>query len=628
MTINVQQRIYTILFVFTVFYMIIFSPPHQAFAASTVDLTDFYTGAVASHECSKYLKTAYDSNNHWKECIICGKRYDTHPHTITTMGTDACHWSNPGQTRICNDCGYKTIYKRPHRFTNKLISHPGHHGHFRQCLDCGDDIGADTGIERCTDSRGNVIGCSGGTCAKCGYHYGASHNSWCSSSGTSGATYCATCGVMLIKYDNNTGYWINDNSKYISIRITDWNRSVFGNNINTLMNSLHMVTGNAAPCGNISNFKKYVSNGCIYASCTVTFPYQNYTTTYCCNLWQFDTYVTRVWAWEGQGPIERKAPTILDTSMSYPSRYGDYSTKATLTVTCTDNWNYDPNYVEIRTVDKNKNPVSDWVTCKRSGSTYTQNIDLTAEAKGTQAFYVQVRDAGGNVSEKQIELVNLDSRAPVVTSVMTTSKDWTKSKSVTFTCTDEGSGDVEIAFNDQSDYKKATYSDGVYSRTYTFTGEVYGNVKAAVYFKDGTGNITTAFVNVYNLDNTDPVITITSVSDVFNTSKEAIGWKIDIAGNDYNSELKKDGSGIVGYALTKTTQAPEDSDYNSIPSFSINHSGSYYVWVKDAAGNVARTDKPVKIHSDVFYNGKNITSITGNEKSPDYIYYRGKRFRL
>ena len=114
MTINVKQRIYTILFVFTVFYMIIFSPPHQAFAASTVDLTDFYTGAVASHECSKYLKTAYDNDNHWKECTVCGEKYDIHGHNITSMGDDTCAWWNSGQTRICKDCGYSTMYKRQH----------------------------------------------------------------------------------------------------------------------------------------------------------------------------------------------------------------------------------------------------------------------------------------------------------------------------------------------------------------------------------------------------------------------------------------------------------------------------------------------------------------------------------
>lgn len=66
---------------------------------------------------------------------------------------------------------------------------------------------------------------------------------------------------------------------------------------------------------------------------------------------------------------------------------------------------------------------------------------------------------------------------------------------------------MQIGFNNTSGYALATANGTSYSRDYTFTGDVYGNVTAAVYLKDAVGNETTSFIKIYNLDNTAPTIT-------------------------------------------------------------------------------------------------------------------------
>ena len=58
------------------------------------------------------------------------------------------------------------------------------------------------------------------------------------------------------------------------------------------------------------------------------------------------------------------------------------------------------------------------------------------------------------------------------------------------------------------------------------------------------------------------------------------------------------------------------------------HSGTYYVWVRDGAGNVTMADNPIVIHSDLFYNGREINGAQYNGKALNYFRYNGKLIRL
>ena len=542
------------------------------------------------------------------------------------MGNDSCVWSNSGQTRICTVCGYKTVYKRSHTDdTSHIYTRVDAKWHYYKCTYCN-SYGSYT--ESCRDADGNLILCDGGTCATCGYTYGEQHTWFNSGSGESGTVKCGKCGAELLKYDNNVYTWTSANTVNCSVRITWWNKDIFGEDAATVASNMGMGGPGGGVTGTTSDFKAYASGGYVYASCTVTFEYQERGATWANQCFYVSQYSTRIFSPITYGKIENEAPTVTSASLSYGSKTGNYSTKATLSVTCTDNWNYDPNYVQIRLLDADKQPLSAWITCTRNDATYSQTIDVVTEVTGSKTYYVEARDAGGNTSQKAVTVSNLDSKAPTVTSALVTSQDWSKLKTITFTCIDAGIGDVSIAFNDQSDYQKADYADGTYSRAYTFTGDVYGSVKAAVYFKDALGNVTTEFVEIYNLDNTEPTVSMTDISDAFNSKGEAIGWKVNITGDDANTHVGQQGSGVTKYAISKTTRQPADSSFVANPSLLLTHSGQYYIWVMDEAGNVTMSEDRITIHSDVTVNGKEISSGTYNGTKLGYFYYNGVRLRL
>lgn len=589
------------------------------------DITDLYTGAVASHDCSLYLKKVYDGDRHWDQCTVCDEKYNVTAHSFTSMGDDTCGWWNSGQTRYCADCGYKTVYKRSHIDDDShWVTRPDQKYHYYKCTYC-DSYGSVS--QSCVDSDGNVISCAGGTCAVCGYNYKPSHVDFSSGSGESGLITCHKCGVDLIRFDSNTGSWASDNVYNASIRITWWNPDIYGTDASVLAKTIAVGGTGSGTTGEVSKLTTSVKDGCIYASCVITFPYKERTADRVSEVWSMQPYSTRISLAINGGKVENAAPVIQSANLTYGATTGGYATKAKLSVTCTDNWIYDPNYVQVRLLNDRKEELTEWLTCGKSGSTFSQTIDVVSEVSGSAGYYVQARDAGGNISEKSVAVANLDSRPPVITSAIATSEEWSNTKTLTITCTDEGVGDVSIAFNDTADYKKAAKDGNTYSRSFTFTGEVYGKAKAAVYLKDAVGNVTTEFIEIYNLDNTKPVIELATGTDIFNQDEEAYAWKIDVTGNDITSLLSKAGSGITGYAVTEDKSAPSAGQYTSDAPI-VTHSGMYYVWVIDGAGNTTMLDTPVTIHSDLIYNGKEIRRAVYNGVELNYFRFNGKLIRF
>ena len=92
--------------------------------------------------------------------------------------------------------------------------------------------------------------------------------------------------------------------------------------------------------------------------------------------------------------------------------------------------------------------------------------------------------------------------------------------------------------------------------------------------------------------------------------------------------MGQQGSGVTKYAISKTTRQPADSSFVANPSLLLTHSGQYYIWVMDGAGNVAMSEDRIAIHSDVTVNGKEISSGTYNGTKLGYFYYNGVRLRL
>ena len=106
------------------------------------------------------------------------------------------------------------------------------------------------------------------------------------------------------------------------------------------------------------------------------------------------------------------------------------------------------------------------------------------------------------------------------------------------------------------------------------------NGKMYVALYDGTNYGGSATGNVTNIDTTKPIVTETTATT-----------------NSIKITATDEASGIVGYAVTTSNTAPSASSFTSVTSttsFSTTVTGktqgtTYYVWVKDAAGNISES---------------------------------------
>ena len=214
----------------------------------------------------------------------------------------------------------------------------------------------------------------------------------------------------------------------------------------------------------------------------------------------------------------------------------------------------------------------------------TPEIEAGEEAR---TFTVTVTDACENRTTQTFDVSKVDGRPPTVTSSdKVTDSEWAREKTFTFTAEDLGIGNVEIGFNDVSDYSLAVKDGNNYSKEYKFVGDAYSPVQASVYFKDGLGNITTQLVTLEKIDNTAPTIT----NAVLNNNV------VNITSHDRHSTLGE-GSGVVKYRYItseRKLENPEITENSSqeigkdemltIPN--INEVKYIYVVAEDLVGNV------------------------------------------
>lgn len=229
--------------------------------------------------------------------------------------------------------------------------------------------------------------------------------------------------------------------------------------------------------------------------------------------------------------------------------------------------------------------------------TFTPNIEI--DEKG-ETYTAIVSDSFGYESQKQFVIRQIDSKAPTPTSADATSIKWSKSKDFTASATDVGSGKVQIAFNNTSGYALATANGTSFSRNYTFTGDVYGNVTAALYFKDAVGNERTNFIKIYNIDNTAPTITNVSGSAVGDDKVEFVVSAHDNK-NFGGSVGIKAGSGVSEYAISSSNKAPS-SGWQTSNKLYATSTGDYYIFTKDAVGNISKSYKVKAINLTIDFN--------------------------
>ena len=216
---------------------------------------------------------------------------------------------------------------------------------------------------------------------------------------------------------------------------------------------------------------------------------------------------------------------------------------------------------------------------------YISNYGL--EAIEDTNFTIKVKDAFGNVGEKQITLSHVDSQAPTIISEKEFNTQWSKNKEVELEIEDKGIGGVQIAFNNANAYENTEEKEGKYIKRYNFLGDIYQDMQAAIYLKDNLGNITTEKITIGKIDGTSPIITNVS------TAKEGENTKVSIEANDINEKLGQEGSGIAGYAITTSKELPIDALYSKSGTITVTTPGTYYIYVKDNAGNLAKRQEIV-----------------------------------
>ena len=152
----------------------------------------------------------------------------------------------------------------------------------------------------------------------------------------------------------------------------------------------------------------------------------------------------------------------------------------------------------------------------------------------------------------------------------------------TYSPTTWTNGNVKVTLPTKSGFTTRYTIDGTKptkdSTQYTGEFTVSSNCTITYLYTDGTNIGGTGTLNVTNIDKTKPVVTETT----------ATTNKITIKATD-------DESGIVGYAITTSNTVP--SGFTSVTNTKsldtsltgYKQSTTYYVWVKDAAGNVSES---------------------------------------
>ena len=196
-------------------------------------------------------------------------------------------------------------------------------------------------------------------------------------------------------------------------------------------------------------------------------------------------------------------------------------------------------------------------------STKTLSVAPTGYKQGT-TYYVWVKDQAGNVSASKSTATGKVTDLTAANVKFTYSPSGWTNKDVTATASTTITGfTLQTSKDGQTWESKAT-------QTYSSNGKIYARLW------DGTNFGATATGNFTNIDKTKPVV----------TGATATTNKIAITATD-------EASGIIGYAVTTSNTAPSSfTDVASTKTLSVAPTGykqgtTYYVWVKDQAGNVS-----------------------------------------
>ena len=539
-------------------------------AYSILNLTQLFAGNELSHNCNNYLTNKYNTTHHWNECTICNKVIgDKITHTYSeywTMG-DSCSSANK-LVHTCN-CGYsyQTANTRQHKLYAQLSGNTTYH--VRLCSICLSEV-QEWALH--TDGAGNVLNClNPGQCKTCGANITSKHEAPLSVNNTEVKNgNCRNCGKACVNLGKSSS-----TVTYNGITFTATIKIHFPNAANEV--SRGAARFYVAQYGVITNTTHSWDASTKILTTTFTGYYNvesQQTIVYDTNYYDAAGIYHIVPVYIVLTP-EKTAPTINQVEQLGLAEKNNWSISKQLTFSGTENF---CGTIKLTLKDSNGNTYLNNISVPVTNKnwTYTCTPDIEANESG-KTFIVEIADNYGNKATKTFTVSKTDKKAPTINSPSETSKEWSQTKDLTFVAVDEGIGNVQIAFNNINEYVNMDKNGTTYTKGYQFSGDVYGEIMAAIYYTDAAGNVATQFIKVYNLDNTAPTISNVAVN----------GKQITVTANDLNNQLQMEGSGVLGYALTWTQAPPQDSDWQDSNILNISTNGTYYIWVKDAVGNIS-----------------------------------------
>ena len=505
--------------------------------------------------------TKYDDNKHWEYCTVCDEKRNSETHKYVdnwSYGSESC-WHYNSSTRVC-ECGHSYVYKKDHEKLSDWINSPNRLVHFIKCYDCG----TWTKSEACEDNEGKINCKNPGTCKKCKAVY-TKDSHFINKAGK-----CRDCGLLLIEMSDPTVTYSADYlnatvefkmiSKHDSLKLTG---SISANIDNKNYKSCKWTSTKI-------NDKTYSYKGeftldpVIKTKMGVNL--QNHSSAFKFN----DTPITsvvniktaKVW-------YDHKAPVVTEIKQKDQTLHNTWATIKELTFTGTEEVS---NVVKLSIKDATSGDVivnNAKVDVKDSKYTYKCTPPLEGPEAGRK-YIVIVTDEMDNTTQKEFIIYKTDCRAPLLRSEKEFTK-WSQTKNITLKLTDYGSGTAYTSLENQTSYKSTVAVSDGYEAKYTFAEENYDVKEYKLYVKDGLGNAALETIKVGRVDNTKP--TITQIKDDKNfevttteigaetPDNKPIGVILTISANDLNTVLNKEGSGVAGYAITKTKDSPNVEEW-------------------------------------------------------------------
>ncbi len=550
-----------------------------------IDITNLETGSNLNHK--HILKTSYNSTQHWNECITCHEKEDIIVHNFkinSALGNELCGIENP-YIKTCS-CGYSETEYKPCVWNGSYMTHAGfmrydENGtwipdeyaavHTKKCSVCGNQIIHSYYIgqygngklynstlgkygdyaEYCKRQDGKKLDCYNlGTCQKCNYSLTTQHRRMYMDL-DQGKILCAGCYLELgtvtyhkdvdnnvlalntitIKVKLNEPYTLTSFEKGgLSGPITAMYQT-FSQELSEVSEDKKSFTITIKAKFGIDIKTKYIAENSLTINNSVV-------------------YIEGIYAYP-----EKIKPEITEINSSNNTELTEWSQNKPIVVKGTENY---CDNVSIKIVEVgNENNVIFYgkadVENKQFEISCIPQLELEALEKKYKCI---VTDTCENSTSQEFTISKIDIMPPTPISGTEIDGEWSKSKKFTFIATDDGVGNVSIAFNNIEDLKLANTNEDRFSRDYEFIGDLYQAKEFSVLYQDGLGNDHVQKIIIDKLDNTAPTITKATINNNI----------VTVEANDIKEGLGE-GSGIIKYkylASTEKLNNPELTEENSI----------------------------------------------------------------